>query len=72
VTPYPSPRATALLFARALQHVDRLQPPAVREPVAAMLEAGVEECAVSASLLGRRMNYLIELAQALTEEEHRG
>jgi hypothetical protein len=34
-----------------------------------MLVAGVEECVVSTSLLGHRLNYLIQLAQALVEAD---
>jgi hypothetical protein len=33
-----------------------------------MLEAGVEQCAVSSSLLGRPVNHLIALAEALTTD----
>jgi hypothetical protein len=63
-----SPRATALLFARALRYVDQIQPHTVRESIAAMLEAGVEECTISSeSLLGHRLNHLIRLADALIE-----
>ena len=64
-----SPRAASLLFARALSRVDQIQPPMVRAPITAMLVAGVEECVVSTSLLGHRLNYLIQLAQALVEAD---
>lgn len=65
----PSPRAASLLFARALRRVDQIQPLALREPIAAMLEAGVERCAISRSLLGQPVNHLLALAEALTAEE---
>lgn len=60
-----TPRAAALLFARALQRVHRVQPATLRAPITAMLEAGIERCAVSQSLLGQPVNYLLEMAHAL-------
>jgi hypothetical protein len=65
----PSPRAASLLFGRALQQVDRIQPASLRDPIVAMLEAGIERCVVSRSLLGQPVNHLIALAEALTADE---
>jgi hypothetical protein len=55
------------LFARALRRIDQIQPSTARAPIASMLEAGIEECAISSSLLGHRLNYLMELARALVD-----
>ena len=63
-----SPRAAGLLFARALQQIDQIQPAALRGPITSMLEAGIELCAMRASLLGQPVNYLLDLARALTGE----
>ena len=63
-----SPRAAALLFARALQRLDRIQPAAARAPIAAMLEAGIEQCATLRTLLGQPVNHLLDLARALTAQ----
>ena len=65
--PCLSPRAAVVLFTRALRCVEQIQPPTLREPVADMLAAGIEECSVVSSLLGRRVNHLLMLAQALIE-----
>jgi hypothetical protein len=62
----PSPRAAALLFARALRRVDQIQPTAAREPIAHMLEAGVELCATAQTLHGRPIVPVLRLAEALT------
>jgi hypothetical protein len=62
-----SARAAAVLFARALGNVDQIQPPALRGPVRDMLAAGIERCAISASLLGQPVNHLIALAEALSD-----
>lgn len=60
-----SPRAAAVLFTRALAGIDQIQPVALREPVRDMLAAGIEQCAISTSLLGRPVNGLIAVANAL-------
>lgn len=60
-----SPRAAAVLFTRALAGIDQIQPVALREPIRDLLAAGIEQCAISASLLGRPVNHLIALATAL-------
>lgn len=64
-----TPRAVALVFARALQQVDRIQSAALRAPIVAMLEAGIEECVVADTLLGHRLNYLRDLAWALVHAD---
>lgn len=64
-----SPRQAGLLFARALRRVDRIQPASLREPVAAMLEAGIEQCTLCRPLLGKPVNHLIALADALTADD---
>jgi hypothetical protein len=65
--PTPSVRAAGLLFARALQRVDQVEPPSIRGPITSMLEAGVELCAISTSLFGKPVNHLLALARGLTE-----
>lgn len=62
-----SPRAAAVLFTRALRQVELIEPASLREPVAAMLAAGIERCALVPSLVGQQVNYLIALAQALAD-----
>lgn len=69
VSETPTPRAAAVLLTRALTRVDRIQPPELRKPIAAMLLAGVEQCTVSTSLLGKPVNNLLDLARALADEE---
>lgn len=68
MTEPPTPRAAAVLFTRALTRVDRIQPPELRKPITEMLLAGVEQCTISTSLLGKPVNNLLDLARALTEE----
>jgi len=61
-----STRSAAVLFTRALQRVDQVEPESLRGPIIAMLAAGIELCASSRSLLGKPVNNLIDLAEALT------
>ncbi len=68
MTEVPSPRQAALLLSRALRQVHRIQPATLRAPVTAMLEAGVEQCTIWESLLGKPVNHLLDLAHALTED----
>lgn len=60
-----TPRSASVLLSDALGHLDLIEPPAAREPIRAMLRAAIEECVVSNSLLGKRLNYVLELAEAL-------
>lgn len=62
-----TPRSAALLLSDALTHLDRIQPPAAREPIRGMFRAEIERCAMSNSLLGRPVNYVLELAQAIVD-----
>ena len=66
--PPGSPRAVAVLLARALGNIGRLQPAAARAPVRDMLAAGIERCAISTTLLGQPIEHLVTLATALAEE----
>ncbi|GAA3223126.1 hypothetical protein [Actinocorallia longicatena] len=63
-----TPRSAALLFADALECLDLLEPALAREPIRHMLRAGIEQCASSHSLLGKPVNYLLQLAEVLVDE----
>lgn len=63
------PRSAAVLLTRALQRVDHIQPASLRPPIAQMLAAGIELCTVSRSLLGQPVNNLLDLAQALVDDD---
>jgi hypothetical protein len=60
-----TPRSAALLITDALAHLDLVEPPAAREPIRHMLRAGIEQCTMARSLLGKPVNHVIALAQAL-------
>ena len=60
-----TPRSASALLSDALGHLNLIEPPAAREPVRGMLRAAIEECTISNSLLGKRINYVLELAEAL-------
>ncbi|GAA4226136.1 hypothetical protein GCM10022254_10160 [Actinomadura meridiana] len=60
-----APRSASVLLSDALRYLDLIEPPAAREPIRGMLRAAIEECAISNSLLGKRINYVLELAEAL-------
>jgi hypothetical protein len=64
----PTPRTAALLFSEAIEHIDSLEPPAVRAPIRDMFRAEIERCALSRSLLGQPVNYMLELAEAIVGE----
>lgn len=63
-----TPRSAALLFSEAIEHIDSLNPPAVRKPIRDMFRAEIERCAISTSLLGQSVNYVLELAEAIVGE----
>jgi hypothetical protein len=63
-----TPRSAAALLSEALSHLDKVQPPAAREPVRQMFRAAIEMCTMSRSLLGLPVVYVLELAQALVDE----
>lgn len=60
-----TPRSAALLLSDAIEHLDRVEPSEAREPIRGMLRAAIERCALSKSLLGQPVNYVLELAQAI-------
>lgn len=60
-----SPRSAAVLLSGALAHLDVIQPPELRGPVRDILRAGVELCVGSRSLLGKPIQYTIDLAEAV-------
>lgn len=62
-----TPRSAAVLMTRALSRLDRVEPPEIRNPIAAML--GIEQCVVSRSLLGKPVVNLLDLAQAIVETQ---
>lgn len=64
----PSPRSAALLLSEAIEHLGRVEPPAAREPIRSMFRAAIELCALSSSLLGQPVNYVLDLAQAIVDE----
>lgn len=66
-----SPRSAAALLSDALAHVHRIEPAGCREPVRQMFRATIEMCAVSSSLLGKRVEHVLQLAQALVDSERR-
>lgn len=62
-----SPRSATVLLLRALGYVDLIEPASARTPIKRMFEATIELCAVSSSLLGRPVGYVLDLAQALVD-----
>lgn len=60
-----TPRSAAVLLARALGHLDLIQPETAREPVRLMLTSGIEMCAISRSLWGKPIGHVLALAHAL-------
>jgi hypothetical protein len=60
-----SPRSASVLLSGALAHLDVIQPPALRSPVRDILRAGIELCVGSRSLLGKPIQYTLDLAQAV-------
>jgi hypothetical protein len=70
-----SPRSASVLLSGALAHLDVIQPPALRGPVRDILRAGIELCVGSRSLLGKPIQYTLDLAQAVMDtvtSEERG
>lgn len=67
-----TPRSAAVLLSAALGHLDLVEPPAAREPIRSMFRAGIERCALSASLVGLPMVYALELAQAIVDAARQG
>lgn len=63
-----TPSSAVALLSKALSHLDKVQPSGAREPVRQMFRAGIETCAMSRSLLGMPVVYVLELAQALVDE----
>ncbi|MFG2001623.1 hypothetical protein ACGFNU_20975 [Spirillospora sp. NPDC048911] len=59
-----------MLLTDALDHLALVEPRALREPVRMMLRAGIEQCAISSSLLGKPVGHVLMLAQALVDEGH--
>lgn len=70
--PDHTPRSATLLLADALDQLGLIEPSALRDPVRQMLRAGIEQCAVSRSLLGKPLVNVLRLAQALVDEGRRG
>jgi hypothetical protein len=60
-----------VLLTDALDHLDLIEPPAARAPIRLMLRGGIEQCAMSRSLLGKPVNFVLELAQVLVDEGRR-
>ena len=50
----------------AADAVSRIEPAAAREPVRGILLAAAEDCGLDWHILGKRVNYPIALARALT------
>lgn len=67
-----SPRAVAVKLSAALMHLDLVQPHALRGPVADILRAGIELCALSDSLLGKPIMHAVAVAEAITDAAGRG
>jgi hypothetical protein len=66
-----TPRSASVLLSDALGHVELIEPSAAREPIRMMFRAAIEECTISSSLLGKRLNYVLELAEALVAADRR-
>jgi hypothetical protein len=66
-----TPRSAALLLSEALEHLDRVEPSTAREPIRGMFRAAIERCAISTSLLGQSVNYVLDLAQAIVDTPDR-
>lgn len=64
-----SPRSAAVLLSEAIDRIDLIEPPGAREPIRSMFRAAIEMCAVSHSLLGQPMVYVLQLAQSLVDED---
>lgn len=54
-----------MLLSRALTRVDQIEPADARAPVSGMIQAAIEECVGARSLLGKRIGYVLELAEVL-------
>jgi len=67
-----TPRSASVLLAEALGHLDLVEPAAAREPIRSMFKAGIELCAVSTSLLGKPVAFVLDLAQALVDQAEAG
>lgn len=63
----PSPRAASVLCARALAHVDLVQPSTLREPLRLLLTAAIELCTTRRSLIGDPVTYTLEIARGLLD-----
>ncbi|MFD5089335.1 hypothetical protein ACFWMR_01945 [Amycolatopsis thailandensis] len=62
-----TPRAASSLLSSALARLDVIQPEGLRDPVRDILRAGIEVCVSSRSLLGKPIQYTINLAQAIID-----
>lgn len=61
-----TPRTAVVLLTDALDCLDVIEPVAAREPIRLMFRAMMEQCVVSRSLLGKPVNHVLALAEALT------
>jgi len=62
-----TPRAASSLLSSALARLDVVQPEGLRDPVRDILRAGIEVCVSSRSLLGKPIQYTIDLARAIID-----
>lgn len=62
-----TPRAASALLSGALSRLDVIQPEDLRGPVRDILRAGIELCVSSRSLIGKPIQYTIDLAQAIID-----
>lgn len=65
-----SPSRAVALLTEALRHCDRVvRPPEIRDPVADMLRATIEQCVrlpdVRAALWGRPINFTLAIAEGI-------
>jgi hypothetical protein len=69
-----SPRSASSLMSAALAHLDVIEPATLRGPVRDILRAGIEVCVTSRSLLGKPVQFTIDLAQAVVDavEDEKG
>jgi hypothetical protein len=63
-----TPRSAGTLLSAALTHIDLIRPATAQEPIQMMFRAGIEQCIVSRSLLGKDLNGVLWLARVLVDE----
>jgi hypothetical protein len=60
-----TPSSASRLLSEALAHLDVIQPASLRDPIRAILGAGIEVCVRSRSLSGKPVGEALALAEAV-------